>query len=59
MHKIEKRKLRWYKSPKEQDPDKVEKLLAKMKRDLAKAKKDGFRIVYLDETMFTRKACPD
>ena len=30
-----------------------------MKRELAKAKKDGYKIVYLDETMFTRKTCPD
>ena len=29
-----------------------------MKRELAKAKKDGFRVVYLDETMFTRKTVP-
>jgi hypothetical protein len=25
-----------------------------MKRELAKAKKDGFRLIYLDECMFTR-----
>ena len=30
-----------------------------MKRELAKARKDGYKIVYLDETMFTRKTCPD
>ena len=59
MHRIEKRKLRWYKTPKELDPEKAEKLLAKMKRELAKAKKDGYRVVYIDETMFTRKTCPD
>ena len=29
--------------------------LARMKRQLTMAKNDGFRIVYLDETMFTRK----
>ena len=33
--------------------------MAKIKRELAKAKKDGYRVVYIDETMFTRKACPD
>ena len=26
-----------------------------MKRELAKAKRDGYRIIYLDETVFTRK----
>ena len=30
-----------------------------MNRDLAKAKKDGYRVVYIDETCFTRKTCPD
>ena len=59
MHRIEKRKLRWYKTPKELDPEKAEKLLAKMKRELAKAKKDGYRVVYIDETMFTRKTVSD
>ena len=33
--------------------------MAKMKRELAKVRKDGYKIVYLDETMFTRKTCPD
>ena len=28
-----------------------------MKRKLTQARNDGFRIVYLDETMFTRKTC--
>ena len=31
---------------------------AKMLRELTKAKKDGYRIVYIDETMFTRKSIP-
>ena len=30
-----------------------------MKRQLTKAKNDGYRIVYLDETMFTRKTVAD
>ena len=51
--------MRWYKSPKDLDPEKAEKLLAKMKRELTKAKKDGYIIVYIDETMFTRKTCPE
>ena len=29
-----------------------------MLRELTKAKKDGYRIVYIDETMFTRKSIP-
>ena len=30
-----------------------------MKRELTKAQNAGYRIIYLDETMFTRKTCPD
>ena len=33
--------------------------LARMKRQLTIAKNDGFRMVYLDETMFTRKTVAD
>jgi hypothetical protein len=29
-----------------------------MKRELAKAKRDGYRLIYLDETMFTRATVP-
>ena len=37
------------------DDDKLARELARIKRELSKAKKDGYRIVYLDETCFTRK----
>ena len=30
-----------------------------MKRQLTRAKRDGYRIIYLDETMFTRKSVAD
>ena len=30
-----------------------------MKRQLTRAKRDGYRIIYLDETMFTRKTVAD
>ena len=30
-----------------------------MKRQLEKAKKDGYRIIYIDETMFTRASVPN
>jgi transposase len=29
-----------------------------MKRELARVKRDGYRVVYLDETMFTRATVP-
>ena len=30
-----------------------------MKRLLTMTKNDGYRIIYIDETMFTRKTVPD
>ena len=58
-HFIKKKKLRWYKTAKHPDEEKTKQLLAKMKRELAKAKKDGYRIIYIDETCFTRKTVAD
>jgi len=58
-HHIRKKKYRWYKV----DPNATEESrrldLARMKRQLTMAKNDGYRIVYLDETMFTRKTVAD
>ena len=34
----------------------VRQQLANMKRRLTIAKRDGYRFIYLDETMFTRKS---
>ena len=58
MHKIKKRALRWYKQPKDQDPEKVRQQLTTMKRLLTRARNDGYRVVYLDETCFTRSTMP-
>jgi len=30
-----------------------------MKSELTKVQNAGYRVIYIDETMFTRKACPD
>ena len=54
-HRIRKKKYRWYKVSKDTDEDSRRRDLARMKRQLTMARNDGFRIVYLDETMFTRK----
>ena len=58
QHKIKKRALRWFKQPKERDPEKAKQQLATMKRQLTRAKNDGYRVVYLDETCFTRTTMP-
>ena len=59
QHKIKKKKLRWCKEVPNLDHEERSRELAKMKRQLAKAKKDNYRIIYLDETMFTRKTVAD
>ena len=59
MHKIKKKKLRWYKTPKHSDPDKARQALAKIKRELDKARRDGHRVVYIDEMCFSRRTLPD
>ena len=59
LHNIKKKKIRWVKVPKEQDPDESRQLLTTMKRKLTRARNEGCRLVYIDETMFTRKTVPD
>ena len=54
-HKIQKRSITITKKMKNMDEAKFARELSRIKRELAKAKKDGYRIIYLDETMFTRK----
>ena len=58
-HGIKKKKLRWYKTPYKYDPDKAKTQLTTMKRELTKARNAGYRIIYIDETMFTRSTVPD
>ena len=52
---IRKKKFRWFKVNPTSTPEKTRKELARMKRQLTMAKNDGYRVIYLDETMFTRK----
>ena len=58
-HKIKKKKYRWYKEAPNLDEVERQRELARMKRQLAKAKKENYRVVYLDEICFTRKTIPD
>ena len=48
----------WTKSGKNQSLEQVVKETKRMKRELAKAKQDGYRVIYIDETCFTRKTVP-
>ena len=58
-HKIRKKKYRWNKQPKNQDAEEAKKWLTNMKRQLTKCRNQGYRIVYLDETFFTRNKVPE
>ena len=57
-HKVKKRAIRWFKQPKERDPEQARQQLTTMKRLLTRAKNDGYRVIYLDEICFTRTTVP-
>ena len=57
-HKVKRRALRWFKVPRVRDPELEKKQLTTMKRLLTRAQNDGYRVVYLDETCFTRSTMP-
>ena len=59
LNGIKKKRVRWYKEVPDHDETERRRALTMMKRKLEKARKDGYRIVYLDETMFTRKTVPN
>ena len=59
MNGIKKKKYRWYKVDPNATPESKVLALARMKRQLTMARNQGYRIVYLDETMFTRKTVAD
>ena len=58
-HRVRKKKYRWYKVAKDADEDTRWLDLVGMKRQLTMARNDGYRIVYLEKTMFTRKTVAD
>ena len=56
IHGVKKKYLRWTKQAKDPDPEEDRQKLIIMKRLLTRAKNDGYRVVYADETMVTRKS---
>ena len=58
LHGIAKRRIQWTKRSKTQSLEQIVQDTSRMKRELAKAKRDGYRLVYLDECMFTRATVP-
>ena len=59
MYGIKKKRYRWFKVARGQTPAMASQELARVKRQLTMARNAGYRIVYLDETMFTRKTLAD
>ena len=58
-HGIKKKRYRWYKVDKNATEESRRLDLARMKRQLTMARNEGYRVVYLDECMFTRKTVVD
>ena len=58
LHHIKRRRIKWEKRAKEQNDGNFNRDKSKMIRELKKAKKDGYRIIYIDETMFTKTTVP-
>ena len=54
-HNIRKKNLRWTKKAKDHDPEADRKWLATVKRKLTRAKNEGRRVIFCDETMISRK----
>ena len=59
QHGIRKKKYRWTKVIKNLGADQIVQQKARMKRQLTMARHGGYRIIYLDETVFTRKTVPE
>ena len=58
LHKVRKRAILYKKHAPNFDEAEFKRQLASMKRELTRRKNQGYRIVYPDETMITRKCCP-
>ena len=53
------KKIRWYKQAKDQTEEEVQSYLNRMKNKLTKVRREGYRVIYIDETVFTRKTVKD
>ena len=59
MQKIRKKKYRFFKQPKDHDLEKQKQQLVTMKQLMTKARNANYRLIFLDETCFTRKTMVD
>ena len=58
LHGIKKKRIKWIKVTKDKPVEVSVKEKNKMVRELRKVKQQGYKVVYIDETMFTRRSVP-
>ena len=58
LHGIKKKRIKWIKVTKDKPAKVSVKEKNKMVRELRKVKQQGYKVVYIDETMFTRRSVP-
>ena len=56
---ITRKKYRWYKEPANPNPVRDRKCLANVRRQLTRARNEGRRAVFIDETIVSRKCVRD
>ena len=58
LHGIKKKRIKWIKVTKDKPVEVSVKEKNKMVREQRKVKQQGYKVVYIDETMFTRRSVP-
>ena len=58
LHGVKKRRITWKKKANNRTEAEYKREKKKLLRQLEKARRDGYRIIYLDEAMFTKSALP-
>ena len=57
-HRIRRRRIVWKKKDPTLTEEELQREKRKMARQLEKVQKEGYRVIYIDETMFTRTTVP-
>ena len=58
QHGVKRRKITWKKMANNRTEEELKREKKKLLRQLEKTRKEGYRIIYIDETMFTKAALP-
>ena len=57
-HNIKKRKITWKKKVNNKSQEEIKREKSKLLKQIEKIRKQGYRIIFIDETMFTKSAVP-